>query len=225
MATYIELTNELLRRLNEVEIVSENFSGVRNIQSLAKDAINSSVRHINQVAQEWPFTLVTYTQPLTADVREYDYAADVSSIDLDSFYLKKHPTLNNQPKKLPVITYAEYLRNHRPQDDNGATGAPEYAYMTGKNVIGFTPVPNGAYEVEYNYYTTATDMVAATDVCIVPERFRHVLIDGAMMYMMRFRSNEQSAQIHAAQFDNGIKHMRRILLDDPISVTSTIIAR
>ena len=225
MATYISLTNELLRRLNEVEIPQENFAGVRNIQALAKDAINSSVRHIIQVAQEWPFTLTTYTQPLTSGVQSYSYPADCSSIDEDSFYLKKHPTLQNEPKKLNTISYAEYLRHFRPQDDNGATGSPERIYQTNTTTIGVSPKPNGAYEIEYNYYATPTNMVNATDVCVIPERFNHVIIDGAMMYMMRFRSNEQSAQVHKGEYDDGIKDMRRLLLDEPISITSTMVKR
>jgi len=43
--------------------------------------------------------------------------------------------------------------------------------------------------------------------------------------MMRFRSNEQSAQIHQAKFQEGIKAMRRLLLDDPLFVRSSMINR
>ncbi len=46
MATFISLTNELLRRLNEVEMDSNTFESARNIQALAKDAINASVREL-----------------------------------------------------------------------------------------------------------------------------------------------------------------------------------
>jgi len=44
------------------------------------------------------------------------------------------------------------------------------------------------------------------------------------MYMMRFRSNEQSAAIHQQNFQNGIDTMRRLLLDSPAYITSTVIA-
>ena len=44
MATFINLTNELLRRLNEVQITESEFTAVKNVQALAKDAINSSIR-------------------------------------------------------------------------------------------------------------------------------------------------------------------------------------
>ena len=60
---------------------------------------------------------------------------------------------------------------------------------------------------------------------IIPDRFKYIIIDGGMVYMMRFRSNEQSAQIHQQKFTQGIKTMRRLLLDDPISVRSTMFVK
>ena len=60
---------------------------------------------------------------------------------------------------------------------------------------------------------------------IIPDRFKYIIIDGAMTYMMRFRSNEQSAQIHQQKFKEGVKSMRRLLLDDPLSVRSTVVNR
>ena len=52
-----------------------------------------------------------------------------------------------------------------------------------------------------------------------------MLIDGAMMYLMIFRSNDQSAAIHQQNFENGIRSMRRVLMDDPLDVRSTVIQR
>ena len=43
--------------------------------------------------------------------------------------------------------------------------------------------------------------------------------------MMRFRSNEQSASVHQDSFQNGIKAMRRILIDDKLTLVSTVIDR
>jgi len=39
--------------------------------------------------------------------------------------------------------------------------------------------------------------------------------------MMRFRSNEQSAAVHQNDFVEGIKMMRRVLVDDNLSLRST----
>ena len=225
MATFLNITNELLRRLNEVTIDQDDFAGVRNVQALAKDSVNSSVRKIIQSAQEWPFTLTTYEQTLTAGTREYDFPADMSSVDWESFYIKQLASRTNTPQRLPVIPYTEYLESYRPSDETGDTGSgigvPVRVYQTQEEKFGVTPSPNDAFVIEYKYWTFPTSMTSFDDVCIIPERFIHVVIDGAMMYMMRFRSNEQSAAIHQNDFVEGIKMMRRVLVDDNLSLRST----
>ena len=57
MATYVALVNELLRRLNEVTLdaAGDGFDSVRNVQALAKDAINNSIRNILQTGQSGLF--------------------------------------------------------------------------------------------------------------------------------------------------------------------------
>lgn len=225
MATFIDITNELLRRLNEVTIDQADFSAVRNVQALAKDAVNSSVRKIIQSAQEWPFTLTTYEQTLTAGTREYDFPADMSSVDWESFYIKQLASKSNTPRKMEVIPYSTYIASYRSGDDTGDSGSgigvPFHVYQTQEEKFGVTPSPDDSYVIEYKYWTFPTTMTAFDAVCVIPDRFIHVVIDGAMMYMMRFRSNEQSAAVHQNDFVEGIKMMRRVLIDDKISVVST----
>jgi len=225
MATYLDITNELLRRLNEVTIDQADFATVRNVQALAKDSVNSSVRKIIQSAQEWPFTLTTEEQTLTAGTGTYDFPADMSSVDWESFYIKQLADKSNQPRRLAVIPYAEYLDTYRPGDDTGDSGSgigvPLRVYQTQEEKFGVTPTPDDAYVIEYKYWTFPTSMSTFDDVCVIPDRFIHVVIDGAMMYMMRFRSNEQSAAIHQNDFVEGIKMMRRVLVDDNLSLRST----
>jgi hypothetical protein len=230
MATYVALTNELLRRLNEVTLdtAGDGFDTVRNVQALAKDAINNSIRNIIQTGQEWPFLKTTYTQTLTAGTKEYDFPSDYSSADWETFYLKKLASVDNTPMHLPTITYDEYIQKYRQLDDTGdAAGiaAPNLVYQTNESKFGVTPIPNAAYEVEYVYWSYPTDLSLYDDVAVVPDRFKHVIIDGAMMYMMRFRSNDQSAAIHQQNFENGIKSMRRVLIDEPLTVRSTVLQR
>ena len=230
MATYVALTNELLRRLNEVtlDVAGDGFDSVRNVQALAKDAINNSIRNIIQTGQEWPFLKTTYTQVLTAGIREYNFPSDYSSADWETFYLKKLSSLDNTPMHLPTISYDEYIQKYRQLDDTGdATGisAPNIIYQTNESKFGVTPIPNAAYEIEYVYWSYPVDLTAYDDVAVIPDRFKHVVIDGAMMYMMRFRSNDQSAAIHQQNFENGIKSMRRVLIDEPLNVRSTVLQK
>ena len=228
--TYVTLVNKVLTRMNEVllDTGGNNFSSVRNVQALAKDAVNSSVRMIIQDAQEWPFLKQTYTQTMTAGTRQYDFQSDMATVDWDTFYLKKLSSKDNSPTVLKPISYEEYIQSHRSIDDNGnaaGDGAPIYVYQTYEEKFGVTPVPDAAYEIEYVYWSAPTDMVLYNDTCIIPTRFDHVIVDGAVMYMMRFRSNEQSAAIHQNNFEDGIKAMRRVLLDDDLAIRSTVINR
>ena len=231
MATYVSLVNELLRRMNEVtlDIAGDGFDTARNVQALAKDAVNSSIRLILQDGQEWPFLKNTYTQTLTAGTRQYNFPADYSSADWDTFYIKKLSSKNNAPQRLGAISYENYIQNYRSSDDGGDTvngeSAPSIVYQTYGEAFGVTPVPNAAYEIEYVYWSFPSDLTLYNDVSVIPDRFKHVLIDGAMMFMMRFRSNEQSAAMHQNNFEDGIKSMRRVLMDDAIEIRSTVVTR
>ena len=228
MSTFLSLTNELLRRLNEVQIDQADFANVKNVQALAKDSINSSIRQMLQDAQEWPFTLVTYEQTLVAGTNAYNFPADYSKADWDTFYIKQLTSENNTPKKLNLITYDQYLTYYRSVEDlSGETGRtdPDYVYMTQDTKFGVTPVPDASYVVEYRYWKYPADLVAYDDTAVIPDRFKHVVIDGAMMYMMLFRSNEQSATMHSQKFEDGIKMMRRLVVDQSVNVVSTIITK
>jgi hypothetical protein len=225
MSNYVTLVNLLLTRLNEVTLdpLGDGFDSTRGVQTLAKNAVNNSLNLIYQDAQEWPFLKTTQVQTLTSGTREYAYPSNYSSADIETFYLKKSTALNTQAKHLPVIGYEEYTQNYRPEDDENAGNVPERVYQTYENKFGVSPTPNGAYEVEYVYWSIPTALVLYSDACVVPSRFDHTIIDGAMMYMMRFRSNDQSAEIHQRNFENGIRAMRRVLLDDPTHIRSTVI--
>jgi len=231
MATYVTLVNQLLTRLNEVTLstAGSGFDDVRNVQALAKQAINNSIRNILQTGQEWPFLKTTYTQTLTAGTRLYDFPADFATVDWDTFYIKELGSASNTPSYLPTISFEEYTQRYRGLDDQGDSGsgisAPQRVYQTYESKFGVTPVPNDAYQIEYVYWTFPADLSAYDDVSVIPERFNHVVVDGAMMYMMRFRSNDQSAAIHQQTFQDGIRSMRRILMDDPLDIRSTVVQR
>lgn len=230
MTNFVKLTNDLLVRLNEVTLdeAGDGFDDVRGVQALAKTAINNSIREILQVGQEWPFLKTTYVQTLTPGQTTYDFPADYSSADYSSFYLKRTEALNNQPKYLDSISWEDYVQNYRDLDDTGAStgrSAPERMFQTYDEAFGVTPSPDKAYEVEYTYWKFPNDLVLYNDKAVIPGRFNHVIIDGAMMYMMRHRSNEQSAMVHAQKFEEGIRQMRRVLMDEPLEVRSTVVNR
>ena len=94
--------------MGEVTMDSTEFDGARNVQALAKQAINSSVKELMHSAQEWPFALVTGTQTLATDgTSVYNFPTSFSSVDWESFYLRQLPSANNEPKRLHVMSYVQ----------------------------------------------------------------------------------------------------------------------
>ena len=230
--TYITLCNDLLKRINEVTFTTsgDGFSSAKNIQAIAKDAINNSIREILQDGHQFPFLKVSKSQTLTAGTKTYDFPTDpdTARVDWDTFYLNELESASNSPKALPTISFEEYTQRYRAIEDASGTGgraAPSIVYQTAEEKFGVTPIPDAAYIVDYVYYKTPSDLSSFDDTTVIPNRFKHIIIDGAMVYMMRFRSNEQSAQIHQQKFNEGIKVMRRLLLDDPISIRSSMIIK
>ena len=208
--TYITLVNDLLRRLNEVTLATsgDGFSTAKNVQAIAKDAINNSIREILQDGHQFPFLKTTTTQTLTAGTGTYDLPTDMASVDWDTFYLQALSSAGNTARSLPTIPFEEYVRIYKAIEENSGTGArssPDLVYQTSEEKFGVTPLPDAAYVIEYVYYKFPADLSAFDDEMIIPDRFKYIIIDGAMVYMMRFRSNEQSAQIHQAKFQEGIK--------------------
>ena len=92
--SFINLTNRLLRRLNEVEISESNFPSTVGIQSMAKDAINAAIEYINSKQFKWPFNSTTATKLLVIGQTEYQFPDDYKLVDSDSFYIQKDDMLD-----------------------------------------------------------------------------------------------------------------------------------
>jgi hypothetical protein len=210
---YLGLTNEVNRRLNEVELTSSNFTNATGFYAHIKDAVNASIRDINHTHYEWPFNHVLAEETLTAGTTRYAFPTDASTIDFDTFRIKEDATLANETVRLTVLTYDDYLQRYVNQ---------EYSTDSSKSVV---PAPDQAYEIAYEYYRIPVDLVSATDVPSIPERFKQVILDGAMYHAYMFRSNEQAATLAKTKFDEGIKKMRILLINRYVYMQSTAITQ
>lgn len=221
---YLELTNSLLRSLNEVELTSVNFLTAKGFYSHAKDAVNAALRDINQIGQDWPFNHVEQTDVLSDGVSRYAFPSDAAKIDFDSFRIKEDTIFGNDTVKLEVITYDDYLKRYvdlEYSSDASRLGVPTKVCHAPSDEYILVPPPKEDYELVYEYYRIPVDLVNATDVPFVPERFKHVILDGAKYHAYMFRSNEQAAGIAKGKFEEGLKRMRSILINKYEYVTST----
>lgn len=215
---FLGLVNDINRRLNEVELTSTNFATSTGFYGQAKDAISASIRYINQSEYQWPFNHVEQEDTLSIGVTRYPFPTDCKVIDFDTFRIKENATLGNSTVKLPIIVYEEYLDKYVDQEYNSTTtslgqGVPQRVSHAPSLEYIVTPVPNKAYSIVYEYYSVPVDMALHNDVSGVPERFRHVIVDGAMHYAYLFRGNTQDALVAKEKFEDGIKSMRSMLIN------------
>ena len=224
---YLGLVNDVNRRLNEVELTSATFANATGFYSQAKDAVNASIRYINQSEYNWPFNHVTQTTTLTANTSRYAFPADAKVLNFQTFRIKENTSLGNATTRLTELAYEEYLDKYVGQEYSTSTGrgVPLYVVQAPDLEFILTPEPDKAYEVVYEYYTFPIDLVNDTDVTNIPERFRHIIVDGAMYHSYMFRSNMQATMAAKEKFDEGIKHMRSQLINRTPYVRSFMINR
>lgn len=208
---YLQLCNNVLREINEVEIV--NIGSTRGIQTSVKDFINKAQRDIINSEVEWPFTVVSQSFSTAAGTSEYSRESDAKTLDFDSFTVQKS---GEAERTLRYLSFNEYLDAKNEIDTNpntSARAAPDFVYETPDTKIGLSPVPDDTYTVRYYYYQTSTDMSSATDTPVIPERFHDVIVNRARYYAHMLRSDVQFSQLALRDYTEGLSRMRVELIN------------
>jgi len=213
---YLELVNDLNRRVNETELASGDFPAATGYYNTAKDAINSSIRLLNQEAFQWPFNYGEQEDTLTAGDLRYDIPSNAKTLDYNTFRIKRDATFGNETVLLKAMNYEEYLGKHIDDEyntDASIRGVPRYIIRAPGDQYLIHPSPDQAYALVYEYYSLPVDLILFSDVPSVPEAYRHILVDGAMYYVQIFRNDNESANMSLSKFKEGIKNMRSIYVN------------
>jgi len=115
--TYLTLTNKVIARLNEVALTSTTFSSARGIQVQCQNAVNESIRFINQREFNYPFNHATETKTLTAGVVRYSLPTSTKTVDYNTFRIVKDTDLGNSGYKLGLLDYNDYVNRVINQED------------------------------------------------------------------------------------------------------------
>ena len=115
--TYLTLTNKVITKLNEVTLTASNFTSARGMQVQAQNAINESIRYINQREHNYPFNHAVATQTLTAGVLSYALPASTKTVDYNTFRVAKDSDLGSSGGKLKILNYNDYIDKYISQED------------------------------------------------------------------------------------------------------------
>lgn len=119
--SYLTLTNKVLARLNEVQLTSSNFTNARGIQVQAQNAVNESVRYINQKEFQYPFNHSTKTETLVPGTVRYSIPTTAKTVDYNTFRIVKDSDLGSSGGRLYVLNYNDYINSYITQEDEITT--------------------------------------------------------------------------------------------------------
>jgi len=215
--SFLGLVNDVNGRVNEVPLTSSNFASAEGYYSMAKEAVNSSIRYINQDKFTWPFNYVQQEDVLTAGVVRYPIPNNAKHVDYNTFRVKRNSSFGTTTQKLWQMDYEEFLDKYADSEYNTANTSirdmPKFIIRGPGNEYLVYPSPDQAYELVYEYYLLPVDLNLYTDVPTIPQAFRHVIIDGAMFYIYSFRGDIENADRSFNRFDMGLKDMRSIYIN------------
>lgn len=209
---FLSLVNDVNARLNEVPLTSANFASAQGFYSQAKEAVNASIRDINQDSFEWPFNHNTREETLVTNQTRYNYPADAKTINFDSFRIKGSVSLNVKTTRLYQLDYEEFLDKYADAEvfpENHAS-VPLMVFRTPDFKLGLYPPPREAYTLVYEYYALPDSLELWDDLPYLPSQFRHIIIDGAMYHAYLFRGDPEGASVALNKLQVGIKNMRTI---------------
>jgi hypothetical protein len=238
--TFLQLTNELLRELNEVVLTSSNFSTAIGIQQHAKDCINRSYLDIVNEEPQWPFLATGEsgaTDPFygnvvvetTAGTRWYelkesssDITTDYGSIDWDNFYLttigvsgESAPYVSKNLKFMTTEKWKDFRRNMENADDadQAVGGEPNLVIRSpDSRKFGLSPIPDKTYRVYFFAYDLPTQLSAYDDTIVFPDIYKTVVLAKARYYTHQFKDNPQMAAFALEDYKKGLKSMRENLI-------------
>ena len=160
--TYLTLTNKVIARLNEVALTSTTFSSARGIQVQCQNAINESIRFINQREFNYPFNHATETKTLIAGVVRYSLPTSTKTVDYNTFRIVKDTDLGNSGYKLGLLDYNDYVNRVINQEDEinttttTTTHTDSVTTITVSSTTGFDTVGNIVIGNETITYTGVT---------------------------------------------------------------------
>ena len=241
MATYLNLTNELLREFNEVVLTSSDFSSAIGIQQHAKDAINRAYLDIVNEEPSWPFLATAEsgaTDPMygnvyietTANTRLYELKPASSSITTDYGYVdwsnflvttvgvsgESAPFTAANLRFITTEEWKDYYRLSENKDDAGdANGGEPKRVIRSPDArkFGLSPIPDKVYRIWFYAYDLPTELDAHGDTIVFPDVYKTVLLARARYFIWQFKDNPQAASFALDDYKKGLRMMRSNLLE------------
>ena len=239
--TYLELTNQALRELNEIPLTAANFGDAVGLQQFVKDSINKSIFDIANEEPQLPFfsagvsggtdpfygnvtvATVAGTRWYTLKAGSSSITTDYASVDWDDFFIT---TVNVSGESAPYVskglkfvTLDEWTRYYRDQEnlddaDSQSFGEPVRVYRSPDNrKFGLSPIPDKVYNVHFYAYAAPTALSAFSDEMALPDQYSNVITARARYYVWQFKESPQQAAFAMDDYKKALRMMKSNLIN------------
>jgi len=192
--TFLSLTNDVITRMNEVVLTSTTFANARGVQVQCQNAVNESIRYINQREFGYSFNHAQNSSTLTPGVARYSLPTSTKSVDYNTARIKKDDDLNSAGNNLVSLNYNEYIDKDYPNEEDQIKST----------------TLNGSHSssVATLTLTSTTGFAASGKVYIGGEQITYTAVSGNDITGCTRGANSTTAALHAdgttvTQFDGG----------------------
>lgn len=224
--SFLNLTNKVLNKFNEVTLDSTTFASARGVHKAAQEGILDAIAEIDKVKVRWPFNAAEHTLVLSPGTEEYAWPASFKHADFKSFQLQKDDTLGVRNQRLREINRTEwyqYLRDGDMDVGTDGAGAPQYVFPAHGIGFGLSPSPDQAYTIKYRYYVFTTSPTLYSEESTIPSVWDYVIVQGALYHMYMFYDNPDRAVAARSLFDDLLKDMTTTLIPADFYAFSTMV--
>jgi len=239
--TYLDITNEVLRELNEIPLTSANFASAVGLQQFVKDSVNKSIFDIANAEPQLPFLAVGEsgaTDPFYGNVtvatvegtRWYELKAsssnvanDYASIDWDDFYIttinvsgESAPYVSKGLKFMTLADWKRYYRDSENSDDADSQnyGEPQFIIKSPDNrKFGLSPIPDKVYNIHFYAFDKPTKLDAYGDTVVFPEQYVNVITARVRYYVWQFKESPQQASFALDDYKKELRQMKSNLMN------------
>jgi hypothetical protein len=239
--TYLDITNEVLRELNEVPLTAANFTNATGIQKFVKDSVNKAIFDIANQEPQLPFFAAgasgatdpfygNVTSATTAGTRWYtlksgssSITTDYASIDWDDFYVttinvsgETSPYVSKGLKFLTLDDWKRYYRDSENADDADTQnhGEPRFVIKSpDARKFGLSPIPDKVYNIHFYAFVRPTALSAYDDTIVLPEQYSNIITARVRYYIWQFKESPQQAAFALDDYKKGMKYMKSNLMN------------
>jgi len=192
--TFLSLTNDVITRMNEVVLTSTTFANARGVQVQCQNAVNESIRYINQREFGYSFNHAQNSSTLTPGVARYSLPTSTKSVDYNTARIKKDDDLNSAGNNLVSLNYNEYIDKDYPNEEDQIKSTT----LNGSHSSSVTTLT----------LTSTTGFSASGKVYIGGEQITYTAVSGNDITGCTRGANSTTAALHAdgttvTQFDGG----------------------